>query len=158
MDPYVVSFYVLSVLILLVLSSLPDKYHVSSLMISKRYFMYFIFLIWLSSAEGLVHNYFVVVVQFLSHVWLFMPPWTAACQASWHLTNWGVNLSMSYHFAFSYCSWSSHGKNAEVVLPSWLLSLLLMWVDALYILFLINSFLWLHDPLLLFSFISLSIF
>ena len=68
MDPYVVSFYVLSVLILLVLSSLPDKYHVSSLMISKRYFMYFIFLIWLPSAEGLVHNYFVVVVQFLSHV------------------------------------------------------------------------------------------
>ena len=26
--------------------------------------------------------YFVVVVQLLSHVWLFVTPWTAACQAS----------------------------------------------------------------------------
>ena len=28
---------------------------------------------------------------------------------------WGVPLSVSYHFAFSYCSWGSQGKNAEVV-------------------------------------------
>ena len=28
---------------------------------------------------------------------------------------WGVPLSVSYHYAFSYCSWSSQGKNTEVV-------------------------------------------
>ena len=28
---------------------------------------------------------------------------------------WGVPLSVSYHFAFSYCSWGSQGKNTEVV-------------------------------------------
>ena len=28
---------------------------------------------------------------------------------------WGVPLSVSSHFAFSYCSWSSQGKNTEVV-------------------------------------------
>ena len=27
---------------------------------------------------------------------------------------WGVPLSISYHFAFSYCSWGSQGKNTEV--------------------------------------------
>ena len=35
---------------------------------------------------------------------------------------WGVPLSVSYHFAFSYCSWGSQGKNTEVVchsLPQW---------------------------------------
>ena len=28
---------------------------------------------------------------------------------------WEVPLSVSYHFAFSYCSWGSQGKNTEVV-------------------------------------------
>ena len=28
---------------------------------------------------------------------------------------WGVHLSVSYLFAFSYCSWGSQGKNTEVV-------------------------------------------
>ena len=32
-----------------------------------------------------------------------------------HLPTWGVYLSVSYLFAFSYCSWSSQGKNTEVV-------------------------------------------
>ena len=32
-----------------------------------------------------------------------------------HLLTWGVPLSVSYHFAFSYCSWGSQGKNTEVV-------------------------------------------
>ena len=27
---------------------------------------------------------------------------------------WGIPLSVSYHFAFSYCSWGSRGKNTEV--------------------------------------------
>ena len=31
---------------------------------------------------------------------------------------WGVPLSISYYFAFSYCSWGSQGKNTEVVCHS----------------------------------------
>ena len=31
-----------------------------------------------------------------------------------HLLTWGIPLSVSYHFAFSYCSWGSQGKNTEV--------------------------------------------
>ena len=38
--------------------------------------------------------------------------------AYWALTFWGVPLSVSYHFAFSYCSWGSQGKNTEVVCHS----------------------------------------
>ena len=36
-------------------------------------------------------------------------------QHTGHLPTWGVPLSKSYHFAFSYCSWGSQGKNTEVV-------------------------------------------
>ena len=42
--------------------------------------------------------------------------------AYWHLSTWGVHLSVSCLFAFSYCSWGSQGKNTEVVchpLPQW---------------------------------------
>ena len=35
-----------------------------------------------------------------------------------HLLTWGVPLSVSYHFAFSYCSWASQGKNTKVVCHS----------------------------------------
>ena len=35
-----------------------------------------------------------------------------------HLPTWGVHLSASYLFAFSRCSWSSQGKNTEVVCHS----------------------------------------
>ena len=35
-----------------------------------------------------------------------------------HLPTWGVHLSVSYHFAFSYCSRGSQGKNTEVVCHS----------------------------------------
>ena len=35
-----------------------------------------------------------------------------------HLPTWGVPLSVSYHFAFSYYSWGSQGKNTEVVCHS----------------------------------------
>ena len=31
-----------------------------------------------------------------------------------HLLTWGVHLSVSYLFAFPYCSWGSQGKNSEV--------------------------------------------
>ena len=37
---------------------------------------------------------------------------------SGHLLTWGVPLSVSYHFALSYCSWGSQGKNTEVVCHS----------------------------------------
>ena len=32
-----------------------------------------------------------------------------------HLLTWGVHLSVSYLFAFSYSSWGSQGKNTQVV-------------------------------------------
>ena len=35
-----------------------------------------------------------------------------------YLLTWRVPLSVSYHFAFSYCSWGSQGKNTEVVCHS----------------------------------------
>ena len=35
-----------------------------------------------------------------------------------HLLTWGVPLSVSYLFDFSYCSWGSQGKNTEVVCHS----------------------------------------
>ena len=38
--------------------------------------------------------------------------------AYWAPTDWGVPLSVSYLFAFSYCSWVSQGKNTEVVCHS----------------------------------------
>ena len=51
-----------------------------------------------------------------------------------HLPTWRIHLSVLYLFAFSYCSWSSQGKNADVICcphlqwttfcqnsPSWLL-------------------------------------
>ena len=40
--------------------------------------------------------------------------------AYWALTDLGVPLSVSCHFAFSYCSWGSQGKNTEVVCHSFL--------------------------------------
>ena len=35
-----------------------------------------------------------------------------------HLLTWGVHLSASYLFAFSYCLWGSQGKNIEMVCHS----------------------------------------
>ena len=35
-----------------------------------------------------------------------------------HTVTWGARLSVSYLFAFSYCSWGSQGKNTEVVCHS----------------------------------------
>ena len=37
---------------------------------------------------------------------------------SFHLPTWGVHLSVSYLFAFSYSLWGSQGKNTEVVCHS----------------------------------------
>ena len=38
----------------------------------------------------------------------------------WAPLTWGVYLSVSYLFAFSYCSWGSQSKNTEVVCHSFL--------------------------------------
>ena len=38
-----------------------------------------------------------------------------ATKLNWTELTLGVPFSVSYHFAFSYCSWSSQGKNAKVV-------------------------------------------
>ena len=38
--------------------------------------------------------------------------------AYWAPTDLGIPLSVSYHFAFSYCSWGSQGKNTEAVCHS----------------------------------------
>ena len=43
--------------------------------------------------------------------------------AYWVPTTCGVHLSVSYLFAFSYCSWGSQGKNTEVACHS-----LLQWI------------------------------
>ena len=42
-----------------------------------------------------------------------------------HLLTWGVPLSVSYLFAFSYCSWGSQGRNTGVVCQS-----LLQWATV----------------------------
>ena len=39
--------------------------------------------------------------------------WSPIVYGYW--LTWGVHLSVSYLFAFSYCSWGSHDKNSEVV-------------------------------------------
>ena len=39
-------------------------------------------------------------------------------EAYWTPTDLTAHLSVSYHFAFSHCSWGSQGKNAEVVCHS----------------------------------------
>ena len=44
--------------------------------------------------------------------------------AHWAPTDPGFPLSVSYHFAFLYCSWGSQGKNSEVVCHS-----LLQWTS-----------------------------
>ena len=45
--------------------------------------------------------------------------------AYWAPLTWGVHLSVSYLFAFSYCSWGSQCKNTEVVYQS-----LLQWITS----------------------------
>ena len=60
-----------------------------------------------------IHNW----TLFLLWLSLFIPS-GAICLlfsvAYWALLTCGVHLSVSYLFAFSYCSWGSQGKNAEV--------------------------------------------
>ena len=48
---------------------------------------------------------------------------------------WGVPLSVSYHFGFSYCSWGSQGKNTEVACHSllwWTTFCQILNLDGLY--------------------------
>ena len=51
---------------------------------------------WEFSGTGPLPTLFVIVVQLLSHVWLFATPWTAACQASLSFTvSWSLLRLMS---------------------------------------------------------------
>ena len=61
---------------------------------------------------------FVSILSFFLELFLHWSP-----VAYWEPTNLGVHLSVSYLFAFSYCSWGSQGKNTEVVCHS-----LLQWI------------------------------
>ena len=49
------------------------------------------------------------ILSFFLELFLHLSP--VAC---WAPTDLGVHLSVSYRFAFSYCSWVSQGKNTEV--------------------------------------------
>ena len=58
----------------------------------------------------------------LQHRTLLVSPVTSTTGHIGHLPTWGVPLSVSYLFAFSYCSWGSQGKYTEVAchsLPQW---------------------------------------
>ena len=52
----------------------------------------------------------------LHSFWSYFP--TDLQQHIGHLPTWGAPLSVSYHLAFSSCSWGSQGKNTEVVCHS----------------------------------------
>ena len=67
----------------------------------------------LASIISHIHNW----VLFLLWLHLFILSFDLL-QHVGHLPTWGVPLSVSYHFAFSYCSWGSQGKNKEVVCHS----------------------------------------
>ena len=47
-----------------------------------------------------------------------------------HLPIWGVHLSVSYLFSFSYCSWGSQDKNTEVVCHSLLQNRMKGWSNV----------------------------
>ena len=57
--------------------------------------------------------YFVSIPSFFLELFLHVSP-----VAFWAPMTWGVPLSVSCHFTFSYCSWGSQGKNIEVVCHS----------------------------------------
>ena len=75
----------------------------------------------LASVTTPIHNWvlfcFGSIPPFFLELFLHWSP-----VAYWAPTDLGSPLSVSYHFAFSYCSWGSQGKNTEVVFHS-----LLMW-------------------------------
>ena len=68
----------------------------------------------LASITSPIHNSVLFLLWLhpfiLSGVFLHWSP-----VAYWAPSDWGVHLSVSYLFAFSYCLWGSLGKNTEVV-------------------------------------------
>ena len=63
------------------------------------------------------HSVYLFIFFFILHsFWSFFSSLLQECIE--HLPTWRVYLSVSYIFAFSYCSWGSQGKNAEVVCHS----------------------------------------
>ena len=60
--------------------------------------------------------YFGPTSSFFLELFLHWSP--VAYWAGEFILTWGVHHSLSYLFAFSYCSWGSQGKNTEVVCHS----------------------------------------
>ena len=80
----------------------------------------------LASITSHIHNwvYFFSLAPCLHSLWSYF-----STDLQWpigHLPTWGVPLLVSYHFAFSYCSWDSQGKTSELVWHS-----LLQWPHSL---------------------------
>ena len=72
----------------------------------------------LASITSLIHNWVLFCFGSVSSFFLVLFFSTDLQLHIVHLPTWGVHLSVSYLFAFSYCSWGSHGRNTEVVCHS----------------------------------------
>ena len=71
----------------------------------------------LASMTSHIHNWVMFLLWLISSFFLeLFLHWSPG--AYWALPTWGVHLSVSYHFAFSHCSWGSKSKNTEVVCHS----------------------------------------
>ena len=71
----------------------------------------------LASITNHIHNWYCFCFGFIPSFFLeLFVHWSPV--AYWALTDLGVSLSVSYHFAFSYCSRGSQGTNTEVVCHS----------------------------------------
>ena len=60
-----------------------------------------------------IHNWVLFLAPSLHSFWSYF-----STDLQQYLLTWGVPLSVSYLFAFSYCSWGSQSKNTEVVCHS----------------------------------------
>ena len=67
-----------------------------------------------ASVTSHIHNWVLFLLWLHPSFFLeLFPHWSPV--AYWAPTDLGSSSLVSYHFAFSYCSWDSQGKNAEVV-------------------------------------------
>ena len=68
----------------------------------------------LASITSHIHNWVVLLLWLHPFIFSWSYLSTDIQQHIGHLPTQGVPLSVSYHLAFSYCSWGSQGKNTEV--------------------------------------------
>ena len=71
---------------------------------------------WASSSHQMANIIIFTLAQPLHSFWSYFS--TLLQKYIGRLLTWRVHLSVSYLFAFSYCSWGSQGKNTEVVCHS----------------------------------------